>query len=99
KVWATINYGWEGLAFYERWMRDEELAKEAVGAALDPLNAQTPYSRAFLKLFQWVLEDELYVERLKRHYAQFKVAVEHRQEKVKTQRRLRKKQPRKRKKR
>lgn len=99
KVWATINYGWESLEFYEGWMRDKELAKEVAGAALDPLNAQTPYSRAFLKLFQWVLEDELYVERLKRHYAQFKEAVEQRRGKVKAQRSLHKKHPRKRKRR
>ncbi len=99
KVWATINYGWESPEFYEEWMRDKELAKEAVGASLDPFNSQTPYSHAFLRLFQWAIEDESYVERLKRHYAQFKEAVEQRREKVKPQRRLRKKQLRKRKKR
>jgi hypothetical protein len=99
KVWATINYGWESLEFYEKWMQNKALAKEASGASIDTLNAQTPYSRAFLRLFQWVLEDELYVERLKRHYALFKECIEQRREKNRLKRRLQRKQSRKRKKR
>lgn len=55
KVRAMIDYGWENLEFYEGWMRNKELAKEVVGASLDPFNAQMPYSPVFLKLFQWVL--------------------------------------------
>lgn len=36
------------------------------------LNSQTPYAPHFLKLFEFVLEDEAYVARLKRHYQLFK---------------------------
>ena len=72
KIWATINYGWESLEFYEKWIRDKETARECYGATLDPLNPQTEYSDALLRLFNQVLQDEAYVERLKRHYQLFK---------------------------
>ena len=72
KIWATINYGWESLEFYERWMRNKELARGCHGAVLDMLNPQTKYSSVLLELFKGVLQDQAYVERLKRHYALFK---------------------------
>ncbi len=73
KIWASINYGWESLAFYERWMGDKETARNAQGATLDPFNQQSPYSQALLKLFEQVcLADAGYVARLKRHYELFK---------------------------
>ena len=30
EIVATIGYGWEDLPFYERWLADKELTKEAV---------------------------------------------------------------------
>jgi hypothetical protein len=53
-------------------MRDKELARGCHGTVLDVLNPQTKYSSALLELFKWVLQDQAYVERLKRHYALFK---------------------------
>lgn len=47
----------------------------AAGASLDPLNVQTPYSAALLGLFEELLADPAYVERLKRHYTMFKAAI------------------------
>lgn len=77
KVLASINYGWETLSYYEQWAGDKALAAQCVGAVLDPLGTQSPYSTAFLRLFERiVLFDEAYVARLKRHYALFKAAVE-----------------------
>ena len=72
KILATINYGWEEQAFYVRWMRDPELARECKGPVLDPLNPQSQYAPALLRLFETVLQDEAYVRRLARHYALFK---------------------------
>ncbi|MBM3129701.1 MAG: hypothetical protein FJ009_13880 [Chloroflexi bacterium] len=72
KIWATINYGWESLEFYEKWMGNKESARESCGATLDMLNPQTEYSPVLLALFKWVLQDQAYVERLKRHYRLFK---------------------------
>lgn len=72
KILATINYGWESLEFYEKWMHNKELAHNCCGAKLDMLNPQTKYSSVLLELFKSVLQDQAYVERLKRHYALFK---------------------------
>ena len=27
RIWASINYGWESLYFYERWMGDKTCAR------------------------------------------------------------------------
>jgi hypothetical protein len=69
---ATINYGWENQEFYERWMRNKELAEECKGPVLDVLNPQSEYAPALLRLFQIVLQDPAYVQRLQRHYELFK---------------------------
>ena len=52
RIWASINYGWESLDFYERWMGDKELARDSQGASLDPFNQQSPYSRTLLETLQ-----------------------------------------------
>jgi len=72
QILATINYGWEEQAFYDRWMRAPELARECKGPVLDALNTQSQYAPALLRLFETVLQDEAYVRRLASHYALFK---------------------------
>jgi hypothetical protein len=74
RVWATINYGWETIDFYERWFHgDRAGAADMAGATLDPLNEQSEHSDGLLRLFRdVVLRDAAYVERLKRHYRLFK---------------------------
>lgn len=72
KIWATISYGWEEPEYYATWSRNQEAAKGMSGAELDPLNRQTEYSLALLMLFEQIVRDEAYVERLKRHYQMFK---------------------------
>lgn len=73
---ATINYGWEPLEFYEKWARNKEIAVDMAGAELDMLNHQTEYAPALLRLFEFLLQDEAYVERLKRHYWMFKAKLQ-----------------------
>jgi hypothetical protein len=46
------------------------------GPYLDPLNAQTEYAPALLNVFRFLLESPDYIERLKRHYAMFREAVD-----------------------
>lgn len=75
KVWATINYGWETAEFYRQWSHADDELHPLHGACLDPLNRQTERAPALLALFRWVLTDESYVARLKRHYELFKQAV------------------------
>lgn len=79
RILATINYGWESVEFYRKWLTNKQNAQYCVGASLDPINPQTAYAPALLDLFEFVLEDPVYVERLKRHYRLFKGAVANRQ--------------------
>lgn len=74
--WATISFGWESLQFYLDRLGDLEDAAVAKGPSLDPLNPQTKYASALLRLFRFVLTDAAYVERLKRHYQLFKGFVQ-----------------------
>lgn len=79
KFWATISYGWESLAFYQKWSKAPEPLdpREWQGPYLDPLCEQTQYSSALLDLFHHVvLASPAYLERLKRHYRLFRTAVE-----------------------
>jgi hypothetical protein len=77
KVWATINYGWESLEFYQRWAGAPDWDREQwQGPFLDPLGEQTQYSPVLLDLFSFVLESPDYIERLKRHYQLFRKAVD-----------------------
>jgi len=92
KIWATINYGWESIDFYERWMGSDKYAEECKGPYLDPLNTQTEYSPILFDYVKFMLEDEEYVERLKEHYKLFKQAIEKKnrsKSKPKKKRRLR----------
>ena len=69
---ATINYGWEHVAFYARWLGTWQGAAACKGPSLDPLHPQTAYAEALLALFESALEDAQYKARLARHYALFK---------------------------
>lgn len=75
-AWATITYGWESSEFYARWLKEDAMAGELAGASLEILGKQTSYSESLLELFELVVRDPAYVERLKRHYAMFKAAPE-----------------------
>ena len=72
---AVISYGWERAAFYARWMRtdDAELIEELRGPVLNKLSPQSSLAPAILEMVRDViLQDQAYVERLKRHYRLFR---------------------------
>ena len=71
KIWATIGYGWESLAYYRQRCPAVD-TNTAKGPALDPLNPQSEYAPVLLELFRGMLQSPDYVERLKRHYAMFR---------------------------
>ncbi len=73
---AIINYGWESVEFYTRWMHgDEEAGRAIVDANLDLLNPQSRYADHLLEIFRdTVRTDTEYVARLARHYQMFKSA-------------------------
>jgi len=76
---AVIAWGWENLAFYERWMKcgDKSDAKELQGPILNMGSPETELAPHILELFEQVLlNDAAYVERIKRHYSVFRGAIE-----------------------
>ena len=77
KIWATINFGWEGVAFYLKKVGIPELAEQASGAQLDPINPQSEYADVLLDYFVNMVADEGYIERLKTHYRLFRAAAPH----------------------
>lgn len=70
QILASINFGWESVTFYTRWMRgDRKAGEEIAGASLDPVQPQSPFADALMDLVQdTVLEDSSYIEELKKHY-------------------------------
>jgi hypothetical protein len=76
EILASINFGWESLEYYAKWMGSKEDARDMVGATLDPVLPQSSQARLLHGLFKdVVLRDPAYVERLKWHYAMFKAAL------------------------
>ena len=78
KVFATIGYGWKEKDFYRRFMGSGKYPvpeNELKGPYLDPLNRQSKYAPKFLQIFEKLLEDRGYEERLERHYGMFKKAI------------------------
>ena len=71
---AIINYGWESVAFYTRWMHgDKQAGRDIANAVLDPLNPQSKYADHLLDMFRSDLMTKPdYVARLARHYEMFK---------------------------
>jgi hypothetical protein len=74
-VLATINYGWESLAFYEKWTGRRDDARDIVGACLDPLNLQGEHADVFLGILRdFVRDDPAWPRRFAEHYRLFKGA-------------------------
>ena len=74
---AVIAYGWEDEAFYARWMRytDPETIAGLKGPCLNLSSPQSPFAPFILEKFHMLIADSNYVERLRRHYEMFKMAL------------------------
>lgn len=76
---AVIAWGWETPAFYRKWlgMGDPHLLNDLKGPGLNLGSPQSELAPALLKLFQDVLlQDNAYIERVKRHYDMFRATVD-----------------------
>jgi Plasmid pRiA4b ORF-3-like protein len=75
---ATFNYGWESPEFYTKWSKSGDPAVGTEMASLTPelFGPQSPYTRAFLAELEEAIGQPGYVEKLRRHYAEFRTAVE-----------------------
>lgn len=73
---AAINFGWESRAFYAKWSGDRALAAEMASATLESFAPQGRHAEDFLYLVARELRDPAYLARIKRHYGEFRAAVE-----------------------
>lgn len=76
---ATIAYGWENEAFYREWARfplTAEDLRELKGPALARLAPQTRHAPQMLEIFESLLDDEAYAQRIVRHYQMFREAID-----------------------
>ncbi len=78
-VEAVIAYGWASPQFYARWMKDDDphMVAELQGPVLNVGSPQSRLAPAILGMIQHVaLQDETYVERIKRHYKMFRAKID-----------------------
>jgi hypothetical protein len=75
---AVIGFGWESSEFYARWLgRNEPAAlRELQGPALNTMSRQSELAPILLQQVILILQDEKYVERIKRHYAMYKAVID-----------------------
>ena len=78
-VQAVIAYGWESPEFYGRWMgdNDPDVIEALSGPCLNLGSPESDAAPAILELFREVLlQDAVYVDRIKRHYRMFREHVD-----------------------
>jgi hypothetical protein len=79
RVEAVIAFGWEDVAFYRRWSRDddEEMVRHLKGPVLNLGSAETEHAAIVLAMVkELALSDPDYVDRLQRHYSAFRAKIE-----------------------
>lgn len=77
KALAVIAYGWESAEFYARWFgsHNPQIIQQMQGLVLNPNSPQSELAPGLLELVRYLLADEVYLARIKRHYTLFKQAV------------------------
>ena len=75
---AYIGYGWEDAQFYRKRFNylDADDIQELQGPSLNIMTPQSHLAPAILEVVEDLLEDENYVNRLKRHYKMFRKKIE-----------------------
>ena len=94
---AVIAYGWESPEFYARWMSDDspEVIDELKGPSLNMASPQSDFAPALLDMVKDVLlQDESYVERIKKHYRMFRDRIDRRMRLKRTRGKIKKRKAR-----
>ncbi len=76
---AIIAYGWESASFYRKWLKHGTADDIAMlqGPVLNLGSPQGKYADGILALFEKILLPQTsYIERVKRHYKQFRATVD-----------------------
>jgi hypothetical protein len=78
-VEAVVAYGWESPNFYARWMKDDNphVVANLKGPILNLGSPQSTLAPAILEgVRNMLLQDDAYVERVKRHYRTFRDRID-----------------------
>ena len=76
---AVIAWGWGSPEFHTNWLRDDDpiMIAELIGPSLNLGRPQTELADGLLNLLRDVLlQDEAYVDRIKRHYRHFRARID-----------------------
>ena len=76
---AFIAWGWDSPEFYTNWLRDDDpiMIAQLIGPSLNLGRPQTELADGLLNLLRDILlQDEAYVERIKRHYRHFRARID-----------------------
>jgi hypothetical protein len=79
KVLAVVAYGWERRQYYIDWIGDSSpgIIDALVGPGLNLGSPQSEFAQALLKKIDIILKNDIpYVERFKKHYMMFRMAVD-----------------------
>lgn len=79
KTEAVISWGWESAAFYRRWLGfgDSKVIETMRGPVLEIGSPRSTNAKYLLQFFTNVLlADPMYSERVKKHYAMFRAAID-----------------------
>ena len=79
KPLAVVAYGWESRKFYAKWMKDNspKVTAELQGPVLNRCSPQSSLAPAILQIVKdIILQDKVYVERIKTHYAMFRDRID-----------------------
>ena len=80
KVVAVIAYGWESREYYIEWFGNDDprIIPDLQGPVLNLGSPQSKLAPKLLERIKYVVQDESYVARIKRHYRMFKETVDDR---------------------
>ncbi|MCK5155347.1 MAG: hypothetical protein KAQ69_02870 [Spirochaetales bacterium] len=84
-ILAVIAWGWEEREFYIKWIGDDNLytINDLIGPTLNSASPQSNLAPALLNLFRKLLiQDTIFVERVKRHYAMFRREIDNKTSRV-----------------
>jgi hypothetical protein len=79
RIEAYITYGWESPTYYRKWLGfdDPHAISDLKGPALNIGSPQSSLAPALLNLVrETLLRDEVYIDRIKRHYQIFRARIE-----------------------
>ncbi len=74
-ILGTVGFGWEDARYYKKWLNDDHLGEEMVGAYIEAGGIQTGMEKECLDLVKNSLRDSKFVDLIKKRYSIFKEKI------------------------